>query len=103
MDHDRICISKLRDRNKTKPLDDTDKPAEFPEFVRSENRILLGEAMKILTDEERKVIILKAVAGLKHKEIATVLGMTPSTVRSKYHRAIKRLKQYLTRGGAFRE
>lgn len=98
-----ICISKLRDRNKTKPLDDTDKPVEFPEFVRSENRILLGEAMKILTDEERKVIILKAVAGLKHKEIATVLGMAPSTVRSKYHRAIKRLKQYLTRGGAFRE
>ncbi len=98
-----ICISKLRDRNKLKPLSDEDKPIAFPDISRSEDRMLLNEALKILTDEERKVIILKTVAQLKHREIATVLGIPQATVRSKYRRALKKLKQYLTKGGAYRE
>lgn len=98
-----ICISKLRARNKLKPLSDEDKPIAFPDISRSEDRMLLNEALKILTDEERKVIILKTVAQLKHREIATVLGIPQATVRSKYRRALKKLKQYLTKGGAYRE
>ena len=98
-----ICISKLRDRNKLKSLSDEDKPIAFPDISRSEDRMLLNEALKILTDEERKVIILKTVAQLKHREIATVLGIPQATVRSKYRRALKKLKQYLTKGGAYRE
>ena len=98
-----ICISKLRDRNKLKSLSDEDKPIAFPDISQSEDRMLLNEALKILTDEERKVIILKTVAQLKHREIATVLGIPQATVRSKYRRALKKLKQYLTKGGAYRE
>lgn len=98
-----ICISKLRARNKLKSLSDEDKPIAFPDISRSEDRMLLNEALKILTDEERKVIILKTVAQLKHREIATVLGIPQATVRSKYRRALKKLKQYLTKGGAYRE
>lgn len=98
-----ICISKLRARNKLNPLSDEDKPIAFPDISRSEDRMLLNEALKILTDEERKVIILKTVAQLKHREIATVLGIPQATVRSKYRRALKKLKQYLTKGGAYRE
>ena len=98
-----ICISKLRARNKLKPLSDEDKPIAFPDISQSEDRMLLNEALKILTDEERKVIILKTVAQLKHREIATVLGIPQATVRSKYRRALKKLKQYLTKGGAYRE
>lgn len=98
-----ICISKLRARNKLKSLSDEDKPIAFPDISQSEDRMLLNEALKILTDEERKVIILKTVAQLKHREIATVLGIPQATVRSKYRRALKKLKQYLTKGGAYRE
>lgn len=98
-----ICISRLRNRSKLKPLSDEDKPIAFPDISRSEDRMLLNEALKILTDEERKVIILKTVAQLKHREIATVLGIPQATVRSKYRRALKKLKQYLTKGGAYRE
>lgn len=98
-----ICISRLRNRSKLKPLSDEDKPIAFPDISKSEDRMLLNEALKILTDEERKVIILKTVAQLKHREIATVLGIPQATVRSKYRRALKKLKQYLTKGGAYRE
>lgn len=98
-----ICISRLRNRSKLKPLSDEDKPIAFPDISQSEDRMLLNEALKILTDEERKVIILKTVAQLKHREIATVLGIPQATVRSKYRRALKKLKQYLTKGGAYRE
>ncbi len=98
-----ICISKLRERKKLRPLDEQDEPAEYPGLVRSEDRILLSEALKQLSDDERKIVILRTSADLKHKEIATVLGMPAATVRSKYRRAIKKLRQYLTKGGAYRE
>ena len=98
-----ICISKLRDRKRLSPMDAEDEPAEFPQLFQSEDRILLSEALQILSDEERKVVTLRSVAGLKHSEVAAVLGIPPATVRSKYRRALKKLKQYLTKGGAYRE
>ncbi len=98
-----ICISKLRERGKTLPLDEQEEPADFPAIAQSEDRMLISEALKTLTDEERRIVVLKSAAGLRHREIAAVLGIPPATVRSKYRRAIKKLKQFLMKGGAFRE
>lgn len=98
-----ICISKLRDRKKLITLDEEDAPGDFPDLDHSENRILVSDALKTLSDEERRIIVLRSTADLRHREIAAVLGIPASTVRSKYNRAIKKLKQFLTKGGAFRE
>jgi RNA polymerase sigma-70 factor (ECF subfamily) len=35
------------------------------------------------------------VSGLKHKEIAEGIGLNLSTTLSKYHRALKKLREYL--------
>ena len=64
------------------------------------DRLVLGGGLKALHVEGRRVVLLHAVSGLKHREIAQDLGEPLSTVLSRYHRALKKLKRYLTEGGA---
>ncbi len=61
----------------------------------SENKIILNDAMNALSDEERQIVILHAMTGLKHREIAEITELNLSTVLSKYNRAIKKLREFL--------
>ena len=61
-------------------------------FLTTEDRIVLRAAMEQLEDDEREIIMLHAVAGLKHREIAAQLERPLATVISRYHRAIRKLK-----------
>jgi len=54
----------------------------------------LKEAMKILSDQEREIVIYKAMWGLKHKEIAQVMNIPADNVRQKHKRALEKLKIY---------
>ncbi len=45
-----------------------------------------------LEEEEREIITLHIVSGLKHREIAKLLDKGLSTILSKYNRAIKKLQ-----------
>ena len=69
-------------------------PADLPD-VTPEDRHLLQTALASLSDEERRVILLHAVSGLKHREIAAVLELPLPTVLSKYHRALKKLRAFV--------
>lgn len=60
-----------------------------------EENLVLREALEALDSEERQVILLHAVSGLKHREIAGVLVLPLSTVLSKYQRGLKKLKKQL--------
>ena len=51
--------------------------------------------MAKLRDDEREIVMLHAVAGMKHREIASMLELPLSTVLSKYNRALKKLKKLL--------
>lgn len=64
-----------------------------------ENRLVLTTALTELTEEERSIILLYAVSGMKHREIAKLLDLNLSTVLSKYHRALKKLKAVIEKGG----
>lgn len=64
-----------------------------------ENRMVLSAALTELTEEERSIILLYAVSGMKHREIGKLLDLNLSTVLSKYHRALKKLKSVLEKGG----
>lgn len=67
----------------------------FSYLTNNEDKLVLQTALKILNEEERKIILLHAVSGLKHREIASSLSMPLSTVLSKYHRGLKKLRQQL--------
>ena len=64
----------------------------------SDVALVLRQAIRILSAEEREIVLLHAVSGLKHREIAAMLDRPLSTVLSKYHRALGKLKAALTAG-----
>ena len=51
--------------------------------------------MAQLAPEERQIVVLHAVAGLKHREIAKLLDKPLSTILNKYRRALKKLEVLL--------
>lgn len=83
----------LRARGKTAEL-----APEFPEYrpaetgLSADDKVVLSACMERLSDEERQIVVLHAVAGFRHREIAGLLELPLSTVLSKYHRAIQKLR-----------
>jgi RNA polymerase sigma-70 factor (ECF subfamily) len=67
----------------------------FSYVTDAEDRMVLEGVLMKLTEEEREIIMLYAVSGMKHREIAENLDMKLSTLLSKYHRGLKKLKDYL--------
>lgn len=61
----------------------------------TEDKEVLSAALNTLSDQERQVVTLHAVTGLKHREIAQLLELPLSTVLSKYRRALGKLKHEL--------
>ena len=92
-----LALMKLRSAQRTDLLAEDEwllVPAQDSPLT-AEDRHLLDLAVNALADDERRVVMLHAVAGLKHREIASLLEMPLATVLSKYHRALKKMKQRL--------
>ena len=68
-------------------------PAGRPVLI--EDRALLQTALAQLKSDERQIVLLHAVSGLKHREIASLMHMPLATVLSKYDRARKKLRVLL--------
>ncbi len=67
----------------------------FARIEDTDERLALEAALTILSEEERQILLLHAVSGLKNREIASLLDSPLNTVLSKYHRALKKLKSHL--------
>lgn len=65
------------------------------------DRMVLQAALNILGEEERQILLLHVVSGLKHREIAKLLKLPLSTVLSRYQRSIQKLRKFLSEGGVF--
>lgn len=95
-----LCLMKLRERQKS--ADST--PEEWERYASGQNglstedRQIVRQCMELLSDTERQIVILHAVAGFRHREIAALLDMPLPTVLSKYSRSIKKLKSILVKG-----
>lgn len=89
-----LCLMRLRQRSKSAelPLDDWNDYLETNEEMTTIDRLILSECMSRLSDQERQIVVLHAVVGAKHRQIAQFLDMPLSTVLSKYHRALQKLK-----------
>ena len=92
-----LSLMKLRQRQRQGELDEEQWnaiPAQAPN-VSPEDRLLLEKALAALEEQERRIVVLHAVTGLKHREIAALLELPLATVLSKYHRALKKLKSHM--------
>lgn len=94
-----LCLQKIREQQKVTgmPEEDWEQVLAEDESMPLEDKLLVDKCMRVLTDEERQIIVLHAIAGFKHREIASHLGMLLPTVISKYNRGMKKLKLELVR------
>jgi RNA polymerase sigma factor (sigma-70 family) len=53
------------------------------------------EALRLLTDEQRRVIVLRFFSGYSHAEIASVLAKREGAVRAQLLRALRQLRKVL--------
>jgi len=92
----RACKRSERIVGNDEHIENLSDETDFAEsFVRSE---FIAELLSVLSEEEREIISLHVVSGLKHREISSLLSMPLPTVLSKYHRALKKLKAKVKEG-----
>lgn len=61
-------------------------------YQTTENHMVLEKVLHTLTDGERQIVMLHALSGLKHREIADLLGIPQATAISRYNRALAKLR-----------
>lgn len=93
-----LCYSKLRSVLRRGEFSDEVRYDTSSHDVDTEEKLLLEYCLKSLNDDERNIIVLHAVSGLKHREIAKLLGLPIGTVLSKYQRGLKKIKTFLQGG-----
>jgi RNA polymerase sigma-70 factor (ECF subfamily) len=60
---------------------------------------LISAAMAELPEEQREVIVLKEYQGLTFQEIANVLRVPVSTVKTRLYRGLVQMREHLERRG----
>jgi len=92
-----LCMSKFRAQKRISdlPEEDWEPYLSANDSISIEDRLLLEACMKQLSREESEIVMLHAVSGVKHRDIAELMNFPLSTVLSKYHRALKKLRAIL--------
>ena len=91
---DRVINALIAAQRAGIPLEDAaDKVDPRDAFRDCENRIVTQAILAQLAQDEREIVVLHVVTGLKHREIAELLEMPLPTVLSKYRRSLKKLER----------
>ena len=88
-----LCYGKFR-QQRTVNLTEEELDRQLGSTSNSsvEDRLVVSKCLSELSEEERIAVVLHAVAGLKHREIAKHLNIPLATELSKYSRALEKLK-----------
>jgi RNA polymerase sigma-70 factor (ECF subfamily) len=95
-----LVVDEYRARKETSHLEDhphLTAPGPNPEqaAIAKERHEQLAEAMRRLRPEYQHVLALRFISGLRHSEVAQVLGKSEGTVRVLQHRALQALAKIL--------
>ena len=92
-----LCLMHLRREKKNAALSEEEWNAVPVQEcgLDADERALLQHALALIGEEERRIVLLHAVTGMKYREIAALLEMPLATVLSKYHRALKKMRIFL--------
>jgi len=98
-----LCLDELKraGRRKSTSLEawleqeQTDHHNPASELQRKELSEILQQALLMLPDEQRTVVILKEYEGLKFREIAEILEEPESTVKSRMYYGLKSIRRIL--------
>ncbi|MCD0458802.1 RNA polymerase sigma factor [Roseiconus lacunae] len=87
----RVSLDQIREDNGLEIADDNDAVDE--EMLRAERVGLVRSAIETLTEEHRRILILREMEDFAYEEIADVLEISIGTVRSRLSRARGQLKK----------
>ena len=90
-----LALMKIRENSRFADMPEHEEQAVESHEIYFENNAVLNAAMNVLSSEESAIVVMHAVSGMKHREIAEVTGLSLSTVLSKYNRALKKMKAEL--------
>ena len=87
----RIAINKTYDFFKKRKLEFeiNDDVLPLPEDINFDTKVILEEKLKLISEKEKEIVVLKDIYGYKLKEIAEMKNMNLSTVKSVYYKALK--------------
>jgi RNA polymerase sigma factor (sigma-70 family) len=88
-----VDIDEFADR---RPEFASKQPGPEETVVRKQDLGLLRRSLEMLPPEKREVLVLSRLQGMKHDEIALVLGCEVGTVKVRVFRAVKALEQIYT-------
>ena len=66
-----------------------DDVLSLPEDINFDTKVILEEKLKLISEKEKEIVVLKDIYGYKLKEIAEMKNMNLSTVKSVYYKALK--------------
>ncbi len=88
-----MSLKRLSERKRNADFEDDDWEKLLPPDALSlEESCAVRACLTQLSREEREIVVMHAVAGFMHKEIAAIMSLPLGTVLSKYNRAIKKLR-----------
>lgn len=89
------ALLKLRSRKNHYDIDDYVNVIDNENFVDEPvSNMIYRDALSILPQDEREIVVLKIFNKMKYKEIAELLEITVSSAEKKYQRACKKLFDY---------
>lgn len=92
-----ICMMQFRRKKRecAMPEELSSSDMGLDDIADLEDRLVLKEALRSLSAEDCSIILLHAVSGLKHREIAELMSLPLSTVLSRYNRGLRKLRRKL--------
>jgi RNA polymerase sigma-70 factor (ECF subfamily) len=87
---------RARGRHAEMPDGDIDHPSDAPgparQLEHGEDVARVRRALLLLREDRRELLILTRYRGMKHEEIAELLGVDVGTIKVRLHRAMKDLR-----------
>ena len=93
-----LCINEYKKRGREKVTDfaDNEYLLSSSDNTSKYDIPIFSIAKRVLNDAELQIVLLYAVSGYKHKEIAEITGKPLGTVLWSYNNALKKLKNQLS-------
>lgn len=92
------CCSNINNQISRRNTEDIDEYKNTLSYDSSSDfeREELKEALSILKDEEKNIVLLSVIAGCNSKEISRITGYSAGNVRQKLSRSLAKMKKYLS-------
>lgn len=82
-----------KDRRIGANYDDMENELGFEDMSNADNRVVLEKMFELLSVDDRNIIIMHDIGGMKHREIAKLMDMPLGTEMARYNRAIRKLQK----------